>query len=134
MAVLGSYTRADKVFADQFEATGDGNFIYRHNQKGAPIKVREWERDGFVDQFVKTRKRASWGLMLGVIGLATAGFAIFGDATAAGSDSFIYVGVGVLTVAFLIFWRWAWKARLALWRIVSRKARLYQRRLLVALV
>jgi hypothetical protein len=110
MALFRSLTRADKIFADQFEATDDGNFIYRQSQKGAPIKVWAWERDAFVDGFIKTRQRASWVLMLGMVGVAIAGFGIFGDAKAPGSDSFLYIGIGILTLGFLLFWRWAWKA------------------------
>ena len=110
VALFRSYTRADKVFADQFEALDDGNFIYRQNQRGAPIKVWALERDEFVDRFVKTRQRASWGMMLAITVVVIAELAIFDGAKAPGSDSFMYVGVGVLMVGFLIFWRWAWNA------------------------
>lgn len=110
MALFGSYTRADKLFADQFEATDDGNFIYRQNQKGSAINVWAWEKDKFVTGFVKARQRASWALMVGLILVAIAGVAIFGDAKAPGSDRFIYFGVGVSALGFFIFWRWAWKA------------------------
>ena len=34
----------------------------------------------------------------------------FGDAKAVGADSFTYAGVGILSAAFLIFWRYAWRA------------------------
>ena len=110
MALFRSYTRADKVFADQFEATDDGNFVYRLSQKGAPIKVWSWERDGFIDAFVKARKRASWGLFGGMIALSVVATAIFGAPNDTRSEVFIYIGVGLAVVGFFIFWRWAWNA------------------------
>ena len=103
-------TRSDKLFAAQFEAQDDGSFTYRRSLKGAPIRVSLLERDEFVDQFAKVRQRASWGLGLGFIALVMSAIAIFPSAEAPGSDSYIYVGMGVVAVGFMIFWRWAWNA------------------------
>ena len=43
-----SSSRADHVFADQFEALGDGSYVYRHNRRGAAKRVSSSERTAFI--------------------------------------------------------------------------------------
>ncbi|AYJ85909.1 hypothetical protein D3Y57_07895 [Sphingomonas paeninsulae] len=109
MAIFSS-NRADHVFADQFEALDDGYFIYRYNRSGAPIKVSSSERTAFVDGFIKARRRASWGLVVGTIATVALVTAVFGRMDDAGMSRGTYIGAGISVLGFFLFWRWAWKA------------------------
>ena len=110
MAPLNYRTRADKLFADQFETTDDGAFLYRRSLKGAPIKVSLLERNEFVEQFIKMRQRAGWVLMFGLFALAISAVFIFNDADSRDAHTYMFVGAGAIVTAFLVFWRWAWSA------------------------
>jgi hypothetical protein len=106
--MLGShFDRVRQMFADQFEPDAQG-FIYRKYMKGAPIQVNSAERDRYIATFNRYIKYASWGMFGGMLFLAVA-LAIY--ATARGidlPDMAIYVGIGVIFVAFMAGYYWNW--------------------------
>jgi hypothetical protein len=59
---------AAQVFADQFSRDAHG-LIYRKSQKGAPIRVSEAERDGFVATFNKQKRYAMWATVSAILAL-----------------------------------------------------------------
>ena len=103
-------SRADHVFSEQFEALGDGNYVYRYNRSGVAKKVSSAERTAFIDGFSKARRRASWGLVVGVLATALVLTAVFGSTDDTAIATSAYLGGGLASVGFIIFWRWAWKA------------------------
>ncbi|MXP29602.1 hypothetical protein GRI58_12320 [Porphyrobacter algicida] len=110
MANKTTYTRADKVFADQFEPTDGGDFIYRRNRSGPAVKVTPHERDQFVDHFVAARTWAGRGLMAAMIALAVLGATLFSDTKSSNFEQFLWISMSVAVVGFLIVWKWAWNA------------------------
>lgn len=103
-------SRADKLFADQFELTDDGNFLYRRNRSGPAIKVWPHERDEFVNDFITARTWGTRGMIAAVIVLVVSAVAIFTDANSPSSDEFIWIGSGIIVAGFTVFLKWMWKA------------------------
>src|SRR6478609_440552 len=60
------FDRRRQLFADQFEANGDG-FLYRRNCKDAPIPVSAAERDRYIAGFDKFLKYSFWGTIAGTV-------------------------------------------------------------------
>jgi hypothetical protein len=108
MARLGSFTRADQLFADQFEPAADESFVYRKNRKGVPIRVSATERDAFIERFLKARRRAQWVLFFAIFLMIGIGVFLFEDQNSIQAEIFLYAGTGGLTALFLVAWRWAW--------------------------
>src|SRR4051812_27298857 len=53
MTVLTAAQRTRQSFEAQFEADGDGRYLYRRNSKGEPIPVTAEERERFVSEYVR---------------------------------------------------------------------------------
>jgi hypothetical protein len=109
--VFGSnrFDRVRKLFADRFEPEDDG-FLYRSSATAAPVDVSAAERDAFVAQF---NQRLNW-LHWGMLALMTVGIGVYVWATISFdlpvSSVPLYVGSGVILLAYLLGWRMVWAA------------------------
>jgi len=109
MFKLGLIDRTRRMFAEQFEADGDG-FLYRKYRKGAPIRVTSRERDDFVSAFERDYPRAYLAMIAGAVvtllGLVTIAVVIERDL----SKPVIYAAVGSVSALFLIAHLRVWSA------------------------
>jgi len=99
--------RLRRMFADQFEPDGKG-FLYRKFMKSASIQVSAAERDRYVAEFDRFLKYQYWGLVGSTVVLVIGAVAY---ATATGVDLpvvTLYVGLGVIPVASMAVYYWAW--------------------------
>nr|WP_314470455.1 hypothetical protein [uncultured Sphingomonas sp.] len=103
------FDRVRELFADQFEPDGQ-DFIYRKSMKGAPIRVSQSERDVFLADFKRRLRYATWGILPAVLLLISALVVFVPDTDAPSSDLYIYLGVGIIIVFFMVPYYWAWNA------------------------
>jgi len=103
----GSSDLARQMFADQFEPDGD-DFLYRKSLKGAPIRVSASERDRYVATFNRHMKYRFWGIGGGMAVVCTAAIFIAVQTGTKVWDAAIYAGVGLIGVAFMADYFWAW--------------------------
>jgi hypothetical protein len=96
-----------QMFADQFEPSGNG-FVYRRYTRDAPIEVSAQERDRYVttfNQFIKYASRGATGGTVVLIG----GIVAYSFQT--GEDISLlalYVGLGLVFVAYMVVYFWVW--------------------------
>lgn len=94
-----------RSFGDQFEPTGSGQFLYRKNQKGAPIPVTADERDRFIADYSRRIRYSTWG-MFAVTLLFLGGMVVLMIKNAGLSMVPLYVGIGVILVGFVWLTMW----------------------------
>jgi len=97
------------MFSAQFEADGDG-YLYRRNQKYAPVRVSARERNDFKAAFDRSYTRAYRVMMIGVflviLGMATIAVVVERDLPA----SVNYAVAGIFVAIFLMIHRRIWNA------------------------
>jgi hypothetical protein len=101
------FERVRQMFADQFEPDGK-DYIYRKHMKGAPIQVSTSERNRYIASFNTYIKYGSWSIIGGtiILGVSLAFYAV--ETATDLSDIALYVGLGSITVAFMVGYYWAW--------------------------
>lgn len=103
------FDRVRQIFADQFVSDPQG-FIFRKGQKGAPIRITQLERDGFVDAFNKRIRYATWSIPPATVGLIVLLVWLVPDADSSSATVAIWVGLAVILVPFMAVYYWAWNA------------------------
>ena len=103
------YDRVRQLFADQFEADGDG-YWFRKNLKSPAIQVSADERDAFVAAFSRSFTRWTWGLIatLTVFLVALLAWALRTNVAHVAAP--IYIGVGLMLTIFMAGCMRAWRA------------------------
>jgi hypothetical protein len=107
MASVGSSVQQMREsFEAQFEASGNGKYIYRRGQKGEAIPVTAEERDRFIQRYV----RRIWLILGGMMAVLAAFWgAVFWWMVGRGNDlpnSAMYVGTGVIAVVSIALMYW----------------------------
>lgn len=108
-SAANSWDRVREMFAEQFEPHAS-NFVYRKSQKGQAISVSADDRSRFIYEFDRNLRRAQWILYCGLV-LAFGG--IIGFSLLKGSDlsqAAMFVGIGLATIPYFAYYRWAWGA------------------------
>lgn len=103
------FDRVRQLFADQF-SPDTGGFIYRKNQKGAPIRISDLERDDFLATFNRRIRYAAWSIVPATIGLILILFLLFPETDSPEAQIAIWVGVAAMLAPFMVIYRWAWNA------------------------
>ena len=123
-----------KQFADQFEPDGDG-FFYRRYGRDAAIRVTADEKQRFIATFNCHLKFAFWGMMVAIVALAIICVTYAVETNTEISDRTIYIGLGVITVAFIAanFWARSLPTRELRYRatVGERRSRDEMRRLMI---
>jgi hypothetical protein len=103
------FDRVREMFANQFEADGDG-FVFRKNSKGAAIHVTVAERDGFVVAFNRRLRWMNWGLIAAILVLILGLVAWDLTTNQEVFEAPMYVGLGLILFVFMLGWFRAWNA------------------------
>lgn len=101
------FDRLRQAFGDQF-TTDDHGVIYRRYQKGAPVRISEVERKRFIIAFNNHLKYATWSIFPATVGLILLLVLITPNANSPSAQLTMWVGLVVILVPFLIYFRWAW--------------------------
>ena len=104
-----NWARVRELFENQFEADGEG-FVYRRSQKGEAIRVSADEREGFIEAFNRQLHYAMWGICAGITIVLGITVWLSVRSHADPSNVSIYVGVGIVMIFYLAYYRWAWAA------------------------
>ena len=106
MSLGSSVQQMRESFEAQFEAAGEGAFLYRRNQKSEPVPVTADERARFVHQYV----RRIWFILWGMMAALPAFVALLIWRTVATNSDLpevtMYVGIGAIAVVSigLMYW------------------------------
>jgi hypothetical protein len=101
------FERLRQMFADQFEPDGS-NFLYRKSMMGAPIRVNQTERDGFVSTFNRRLRYATWSLVPATLLLIGLLVVLFPHVDNSSAQIAIYTGIGFVLLPFMAGHYWAW--------------------------
>ena len=101
--------RQRELFADQFEAEGDG-FVYRKSQKGPAIRVSTAERERFIADYDRRQRHSTWVIIVG-LSLLVLAFAIWSVvAEAELSDPVMYLAISSVAAMSIGYMLWSWGA------------------------
>jgi hypothetical protein len=102
----GSVQNLRENFEAQFEADGEGRYLYRRNQKGEPIPVSAEERERFIRQYALRIRFIMAGMMVALF--ASLGLVVWWTVATQSNLSEITltaVILGIATVAIaLMYW------------------------------
>ena len=101
-----SWQRLRENFADQFEPYGEGEYLYRRNQRGAPIEVTAEERKRFMVQYARRLRYNMWGMVAALIVFMGA---VVWWSVARNSDlldTVLYIGLGLITAVAIANMYW----------------------------
>jgi MFS family permease len=102
----GSWQQLRENFADQFEPLGEDKYLYRRNQKSAPIEVTAVERARFIDQYGRRLRYSMWSMVAGLIVFMGA---VVWWTVARNSDLpdlVLYIGIGLITTIAIGYLYW----------------------------
>jgi len=108
------WTRAQRLFAEQFEPDG-GGYVYRRSRKGEAIRVTRAERDHFVNAFVESQLRGLWIIFAGA-GLLMMGLVFLAKShpeisfSSIPSLAVICAAAFVLSIPYGAYLKWRWAA------------------------
>jgi hypothetical protein len=98
------------LFADQFEPDGKGGYLYRKNMRGPAISVTAGERDGFMDDFARSRRFLqrvlAVGILLAIVALVSVSSWLRRDLT----DGAIFPLTVAAVAIFMLAWHRIWGA------------------------
>lgn len=101
--------RVRQTFEDQFTENA-GNYLYRKNQKGAPIRVSKTERDEFVAAFSRRIRYGYWSIFPSTLILILLLAWLTPAAESPSANLALWVGLCVALSPFMIVFLWAWYA------------------------
>jgi len=93
-------TRAQRLFAEQFEPNGEG-YLYRRSRKAAGIRVTSEERDRFVREFVDKLRGSQW-VLYAATGILMIGLVVLAKSRSAISLSSVPSLIGIVAAALVL--------------------------------
>lgn len=107
MDIFGS-ARARELFAQRFEADGDG-YIFRRNLRAAPVRISAAERDEAVNAFGWSYWWLFGGLLIAIV-LLVVSLVLLNPTDEPVGDGPLYAGLAIIIALFVLVWMRVWSA------------------------